>query len=257
MDGHRALLTGGDGINGELRPRHGIAAGEHIVHARLIALRVRDDRAVGIRPKSGNIAQVYLLPDGGDNAVDGDGLKPAGADAPAPSLRVHVAKLHKLDRERLGLAAAGDLGGGGEKAELHALGLRLGDLVRVGGHLISAAAVNDRYLVRAEAHSGARHVDGDIAAADNGDLFADLRRFAEVDLAQEVNAGEHARKIVALAANGSAAACADAEIECLVPVRAQRVERDVLADLDPGAELHAELAQNLNLRVDDVLVQPE
>ena len=88
-------------------------------------------------------------------------------------------------------------------------------------------------------------------------LLADGRALAEVHGAQELDAGEHARQLVARAAGRRALGGADGEVERLVALRAQRVERHVLADLNAGAELHAELLEHVDLRVDNVLLEAE
>lgn len=76
-------------------------------------------------------------------------------------------------------------------------------------------------------------------AADNGNGLAYCGLLAEVDLAQEVDAGEHAGHIVAGAADLGALGCADSKVECLEALLAQLVERNVLADLNAGLELYA------------------
>ena len=75
--------------------------------------------------------------------------------------------------------------------------------------------------------------------------------------AQELDAGEHTLQIVARAAGRRALGGADGEVDRLVAVRAQRVERHVLADLNAEAELHAELLEHVDLRVDNVLLEAE
>ena len=63
----------------------------------------------------------------------------------------------------------------GQELEAHAFLARLGDLVRVGGHLGLGAAVDERDVVGAEAERLARDVDRGVAAADHDDARADRR----------------------------------------------------------------------------------
>ena len=54
------------------------------------------------------------------------------------------------------------------------------------GHLLAADGGRAACSVRTAARGGARDVDGDIAAAEHGDLLADGRALAEVHGAQEL-----------------------------------------------------------------------
>ena len=260
VDGHGGLFAGGDGVDGKLRAGHKIAAREHVGLVGLIRCGVDKHGAAlaELELRAGvDAAQVDLLADGRDDGGDCKRLELARADGLAAALLVGLAEGHGLDLDGRGLALfAQNLDRGAQEAELHAFGLGLGDFFVRCGHLLAAAAVEQRH-VRTAAHGGARDVDGDIAAADDGDLFADGRALAEVHGAQELDTGEHTLQIVARAAGRRALGGADSEVDRLVAVRAQRVERHVLADLNAEAELHAELLEHVDLRVDNVLLEAE
>ena len=113
------------------------------------------------------------------------------------------------------------------------------------GSLLSCNLLGDELCDCRRSIAGRDSVDSklrtryDIAAADNGNGLAYCGLLEEVDLAQEVDAGEHAGHIVAGAADLGALGCADSKVECLEALLAQLVERNVLADLNAGLELYA------------------
>lgn len=65
------------------------------------------------------------------------------------------------------------------------------------GHLVLAAAIDYVSLLGAKADSRAHNVHCDVAAADNGDLLADLDLIAEVDVTQEINAAVNTLELLA------------------------------------------------------------
>ncbi len=256
VDGDGAFLAGCDSIDAELRTGNYIAACEYVGNAGLVGLGINKDVALGAALEL-HAAKVYRLADGGDNGVDLDYIKLTGSDRCSAALRVCFAELHLLDHELLNLALADDLSGSCEVHELDALFNCFFDLIVSSGHLVSAAAVDDGDILCAEADSGACNVDSDIAAADNSDLLAYIGSLAEVDVLEEVNAGERAGQIVTLAADSIAFGGADAEVECFEAVGTELIEGDVLADLNAGLELNAHLAEDLDLSVYDLSVKAE
>ena len=74
------------------------------------------------------------------------------------------------------------------------------DLIVGCGHCVAVAAVDDGGLCT-EADCRTCNIDGDIAAADDGNALADGGLLAEVHFTQEVDTGEHAGQIVARAAD--------------------------------------------------------
>ena len=106
-------------------------------------------------------------------------------------------------------------------------------------------------LLRTETHA-LRHIHRDIAAAYDRTALADCGLIAEVHLAQELHAAEHALKLLA----GDIELCrllrADGEIEALVALVPKLLDRDVLSDLDTAAELNAHLAEDIYLGIEHV-----
>ena len=102
--------SGSDGVDGELRPGDKVAAGEDVVLRGLAGDRVNDHGAVLVKGHAlgGDAAEIDLLTDRADNAVDLDGLILAGADRLAAALFVRLAELHTLDLERTDLAILAD-----------------------------------------------------------------------------------------------------------------------------------------------------
>ena len=260
VQGDGALAAGRDRVDGELRAGDHVAAGKDIGLRGLIRHTVGLDGAVAVEDHSlrRDAAKIDALADGADDGRDLDGLELAGADRLAAALRVGLAQLHDLDLEGLDLAVfADDLGRSAQEAELHALFHGFRDFLRVCRHLGLAAAVDDVSILRAKTDGRAADVHGDIAAADDGALFADARLLAEVDLAQEVHAAVHAGEVLAGHADGCALLRADGKIEALVALLAQLVDGEILADLDAALEVDAHLLEHLDLGVDDVLLEAE
>ena len=260
MQGDGALAAGRDRVDGEFRAGDHVAAGKDVGLRGLIRHTVGLDGAVAVEDHSlrRDAAKVDALADGADDGRDLDGLELAGANGLAAALRIGLAQLHDLNLEGLDLAVfAEDLGRSAQEAELHALFHGFRDFLRVRRHLSLAAAVDDVGILRAEADGRAADVHGDIAAADDGALFADTRLLAEVDLAQEVHAAIHAGEVLTGHADGCALLRADGEVEALVALLAQLVDGDVLADLDAALEVDAHLLEHLDLGVDHVLLEAE
>lgn len=62
---------------------------------------------------------------------------------------------------------------------------------------------------------------------------------------------------VAGAADLCALGRADCEVECLEALLTQLIKGDVLADLNAGLELYAQILENLDLGIDNVLFEAE
>ena len=260
VDGDRGLLAGCDRVDGELRAGHNIAACEHVGLTGLIAELVDHDGAFAAELDAGtggDTAEVDLLADGGDDRVKLQRLKFTGADGLAAAFCVSFAKLHDFDLHAADLAAAEYLDRSGEVHEPDALFLCLSDLVGCCGHFVSAASVDDGHVLRAETQRRARDIYRDVAAADDCDALTDADGLFKVNVTQKVNTGEHARKLLAGNTELCAPGRADAEVEGLVALCAQLRQRDVLADLNAGFELDAELTENVYLRIHDGLIETE
>ena len=257
---YRRFLARGYRVDGKARTGVAVAANEDVRLRGLIGQGVSLGGAFLRRHESAHIeaAPIDGLADRADHAVKLYRLKLTGADRSAASLLIRLAKFHCFDLERADLAVtADDLDRCVEEAELHALLHRLLDLFGVGGHFILRAAVDDIGLLRAETHRAAAHIHRNVTAADDRTALADRGLAAEVHLAQELHAAEHALKLLA----GDIELCrllrADGEIEALIALIPKLLDRDVPADLDAAAELHAHLAEDIDLSIEHILLKAE
>ena len=113
--------------------------------------------------------------------------------------------------------------------------LGLLDLHLVGRHLLAGAPVEQADLVGAEAQRRARAVDGGVAAADHQHAAGQLVGAAQAVLAQELDAGQHARRVLVLDPHLRAVPGADAEEDGVVAVLLQAGDGEVLAEGHVGA----------------------
>jgi hypothetical protein len=134
--------------------------------------------------------------------------------------------------------------------ELERAAVRLRDLVliRVGGHVGLAAAVQDHRFLRAQPLGLGDRINRGVAAADHRHAPAHrhLVQRTGVDQLDEVQRLEHLGQVLARDAQPIGAAQPDAH-EHGVELLLQLADGEVLADLDPAADLHAELPDQLHL----------
>ena len=65
----------------------------------------------------------------------------------------------------------------------------------IGRHFVAGAPVNHRHGIAAQAFSDSGSVNGDVAAADNGNMLARSRAVSQIDFLQKVNCIEYAAEI--------------------------------------------------------------
>ena len=261
VDGHRALAAGRDRVDRVLRAGGAVAADEDIGLVGLERHGVVCDQAAVSRLRRGagqNVAVDRALADGDQNvgARDGDGLILV-IDRGELAARVadgHAA--HQLD--------AGDL------AALAEDGLRrpgvvdddaVGDagvlLIRHGRHLFVLLEAVHVHAALGQTQGRARHVDGRVAAADDDHIARELLELAGIDFTQEVETALDAGEILAGDVELRRLLQADRDVERLVALFAQLLDGDVLADFNAAFELHAHLAQHVDLGLDNVLADAE
>ena len=262
VDGDGALLACRNGVDGEPRAGDHVAAREDVGLAGLEGDGVNDDGAVPAALDLGAVqhrAEVHLLAGGRDDAIDGEllehalalhGLTPAGGV-------LHSGELHALELQPGHCLLAQDLSRGHQVLELDALGLRLRDLLSRGGHLVGRAAVDYIHVLSAQPYGGTGDIHGGVGAAYDGDVLANFDLLARVHGLEELYAAPDAGLIFTGAAERRALPCAGGEVKRLVSLLAQLRYSDVLADVHAAAELHAHLAQDVNLRLDNVLLKTE
>ena len=142
-------------------------------------------------------------------------------------------------------------------SDLNALFLRLLDLVRGGGHFFFALKAEHRDLASGRSRGASRNVDSHVSAADHDDVAGKAQAVVLIYAVEEFDAALNALGVLAGNARFASAHKADGDIEGLVAVPAERVYRNVAPDLYAAADLNAHLAENVDLRLDNVLFKPE
>ena len=116
--------------------------------------------------------------------------------------RVGFAELHYLKLYSADLAVpCQNFIGICKELKLYALLLRLVDFERIGGHLLTSAAVDDINLFRAETDCRAAGVHCGVASAADRDTFSDIGGGGEYHRAQKIYSAEHALRILAVNAH--------------------------------------------------------
>ena len=259
MDGHRALLAGGNGLDGKAGAGVDVAAHEHVGLGGLVGESVRRGApAAGqlhlaalqqIAPENalanaqddlfaGHGQGVVFVVDGGEAAL--------GVQHRNAPLEHHAGDLAVPGEDLLGAPAA---------VQLHLLGLGFGHFLRVGGHGVFGLQADHGNFLRAAAAGAAGRVDGHVAAAD--DHGALCRRGVHVlrHRVQKVHRGEHALGVLAGHAGLAAALAAYGDVEGLVAFGAKLVQGHVLAHFHAAADVHAHGADDVDLGVHHVLFQ--
>ena len=144
-----------------------------------------------------------------------------------------------MQADHLALGAHHRLQGRGQIDHLDALAQGLFHFVLKGRHLIPGAAVDDGH-VRPQSNGGAGHVDGDVAAADDRQLLADLLGLAQVVAPQELHPLDHARGVLVGDAQGFAHVAADAQEDGLIAFVEEAIQGEVPAQGGVGLEGHAQ-----------------
>ena len=179
-----------------------------------------------------------FLADGRDDHVHRqlEGLALDG-HRPAPARGVGLAQLHLLAEEAGDLAvSAGDgLQRRGQVNHLDAFAQGLLHFVLEGRHLFPGTAVDDGH-VRPQPDGAAGHVDGHVAAADDGQALADLLGLAQVVAPQELDPLDHARGVLVFNAQGFAHVAADAQEDRLIALLLQGIQGEVPAQGGVGLE---------------------
>ena len=106
------------------------------------------------------------------------------------------------------------------------------------------------------AHDRTRHVEGDIAAADDDDFAAERHAVPKVDVQQEINRPQHAVELHALDGQLAAFVRADAQEHRFVALLLEVREGEFAAEPGVQADLHAERLDRRDFRLDDFARQP-
>ena len=129
------------------------------------------------------------------------------------------------------------------------------DFLRGGGHRVTGFETEHGNLRGTEPSGGSRAVDRDVSAADDDGFTGKLRDRAAERVFKEMHGDVGAFRGFIRDAGETAALAADRDIEGLIALLLQFVNRDIPADLHAAADLGAERADHVDFRGDDVLLQ--
>ncbi len=267
MDGVSSLPPRGHGLDHGCRASHHVATGEDALHGRLEGAAVHLE-GVPARQAQGfprgdevrdagadELTHRRALPDGGDDGVAGDlELRTADRLRAAPPAGVGCAELHPgaLDA-RDPTALDNHLRRRDEQLDPHALALGLLDLDRVRGHLRARSPVQERDLAGAQPQRGARAVDSGVSATHDHHPAAHLDPPPQPHVLEELDALQHARDVLVLDAERGAVPGAQRQEDRVLALVSQGGDGEVPAEVHVGRELHPEVEDLRDLRVEDLL----
>jgi len=102
----------------------------------------------------------------------------------ASSAVVHIAASLALQADTADRVATQHFHRVRQEVELHAFLFSRGDFFHMRGHVGFFAPIDDMHFRRTQPPRGTRHIDGDIAAADNGNTLAcQIRRLSQGNFA--------------------------------------------------------------------------
>lgn len=131
----------------------------------------------------------------------------------------------------------------------------LATLLLAGGHLGLALQAEHLNVLGTQTAGVARDIDSHVATAHHDGAAGQRVNLATVDLAQKVDGHGHVLGILTRNTGKAAALAANSNVEGLKALRAQLVERHVATDFHAIAELGTHQANDLDLRLNDVLLQ--
>ena len=124
-------------------------------------------------------------------------------------------------------------------------------------HLIRRLEAEHRHLVRAGADSCPCDIDRDIASSDDNRAPRKADGMVVVDSSEEIDAGLDAFRVLTRHTGFSAALHPDGQEECLVSLLPELLNSRILSDLHAALKLYAHLTQDINLRIQHILLQTE
>ena len=230
-----------------------VAAGEHALHLRQAGAGVRQQGTAPLDLDAGLLKALGLdaLADGYNDKVrrDADRLHRSGV-GPGTARLVDLADDLGLGPQGHGPAVLGlhpDRGMEGQ--HLGALGNGALHLLRLGGHILLAAAVDAGDLFGPQADGAAGDVHGHVAAADDRHVHAgEVRHFVVADVAQHIHGGHDAHGVLAFDAHLLIRVGADAEVQSVILV-AQVLQGDVGAHVHLRVDLNAQGEDGRDLAV--------
>jgi hypothetical protein len=256
LDRERGLLPGVDGLYDRRRARHRIAARKDAGHRRregrgigLEGVPPGHERAAAVREEP----EIAGLADRRNHRIDRDReLRAFDRNRPAAARGIGFAELHSdaLEGGRPP-ALAHHPDRGHQELEPDALFERLFDLLRRSGHLGARAAVEADDVLRAGAKRGAHGVHRHVAAAHHGYPLSQEDLLPEVHPPQVIHPVHDTRELLSRNVELRTPARAHGDEDGVVAFP-ELCKREVLADLHAAAEVDAEIADHLDLRLEHV-----
>ena len=261
VDGLIALTARCDGVDGEPGARKDVAAHEDIGFCGLQGYGIGFGRSVPVQLHPASRKQLspfHGLADGKKHVLagKGNGLFLVVGRIEAPFFVLYGGAFLKDD--------AGDLPVFGKDLlrapavhDCDALFFGFFHFVPGRRHLLPGFQAEHGDPVRPCPEGCPGHVHGHVAAAYHHGVLGKGYAVVQVHFSQEFHAGLHALRVLAGNAGHAAALGADGHVEGLIAFASELVQGDVLSDLHAAADLHAHLADDVDLGFDHVLLQTE
>ena len=258
VDGEGRPLPPGDGLNGDPRPRlcitPGVDPGERGGAGQGVNLDgpPRGDPDLFLCWVKGHDD---LLPDGGDEQIDGHGeLGTLGRQGPPAPRGIRLPQPHPNQLQSGDPPVLDhDPGGGRQETDIHPLFQGGRYLLGTGGHLPSGTAIQDGRLLGPHPEGAAGRINGHVPAADDCHLSVDLGLVAEIEITQEIDPWIDPLGVLSRDPELHALMGPHAEKDGLVPQLPEEVGKgDILPDAGIGPNLHAEIEDGLQLPVQDI-----
>ena len=261
VDGDSTLTASSDGIDGKLGAGVHIAANEDIGFRGLIGKAVCNCTISAAQFHLGTLQQITpqnALTDGQEYPVAGNGLGVIFIICRC-KLAVFIPYADAALEDDAGYTAvfSENFLGAPAAVDCHILFQSFCDFFFGGGHLVPRLQAEHSYRLCAAALGGSCHVDGHIAAANNYSLAGYRIAFVSADSAKEVHGGHDTFCILTGDTRFASALAADGNVECLVTLCTQFVQRHVLAHFNAALDLHAHGLDDVDFGIDHIFLQLE
>ena len=261
VHGFACELTAGNRIDRKPCAVVYITACEDIFFCGLEGNRICLDRAISVDFNSGSLEEV----------AHDDGLTDGQQDVVTAELDRFVLVILRVEASFAVLDAGalleddtGDLAVLGEDLlrtpavhDFDAFCLCVFDFIVCRRHFILAFKAQHCDLAIRNTLCGTGNVDCDITAADDNDITFKAYGVIEVDAAQEFDTGLDVLGVFARNTGHTAALHTDRNVECLVALMTQILDRDIASDIHTALEFHTHLTQDIDFRIDDFLLKTE
>jgi len=261
VEGDGSLLACGNRVDYELLTCEYISSDEDVRIVSLVCERIGLDCAVLVELDSGSLeetAVVRLLTD-------------AVYNCSAVSMLSHIVIKLRIELA-LGVSYAeafpevdsGDLAALGCDIGLSPSGVNLDSfflaelsVLRTHRHIVISLEAVEMNLIGTASYDGTGNVGSDVAAADDNDFAGHLNILARSDSPDEIDACANAFGILARDSHLAGTLKSRADIESVVSLSLEFLNRDVPADVNSHAKLYTELTKNVDFSINDILLKSE